>query len=731
MSLKKYLLAGGLSTMLLLGACGNGDGEEAGSEEESTEETGDTESEDGGDEEADASEDEADDSTDDSEEEEDSGSEDDSADSEDDAENDSDTEEDSSDSDNDTDTEDDSSDSEDTSADSGDDSDDESSLEVDSDDEDSTIGIGGDTEDLDEDDTDEEESDEETDEDASEEESNTYVMEQEGFTEEVVYYYIGDEVTRQTSETETDYEAIGVTNEEEAREIIDDLAQEYEDAEGVEHDIEYGEDSFVENTEVNFDEADFSEVSDLAGAEFEGNETADFISMERSEEMLFNSGYELVEGEAVSDAESDSESESASGESSGDESTSGESSGDAIDFSTITGETLSGDDTEMTSMLTGNSGIAELLDNAEESDTDIEEVLKPTEEITTYFAETYMVIHAFGAGSDTPAESDVAGLSAEIDERDGFEVFSRIYDKESGQLLPNIYANPDQFAAFDGNEWIDQTGTAESEEVFYGSYTNLHEAFMESSDLIEVSEDDDYYFLSNIGDEQSLHETFGSIFNVEYTGANTDEMENAVVGIVEKSSGNLIHVAYISTAPGQQNPEETLHIEIAEQIDRYGEFDDDGVTVPDVQENPAPDEKTEESGSYSEEESSGSTQDGLSVGDSAEVNGMTLTVEDVSYTDERNEFAEVDADEVIMVDLSFENNSGDSYLMGSRDMQVMLDGEPAETYPVGDVILDETNDGESTSGSLAYAVTGSPSEIELVFSPLDADDSAVFNINPE
>ena len=84
-----------------------------------------------------------------------------------------------------------------------------------------------------------------------------------------------------------------------------------------------------------------------------------------------------------------------------------------------------------------------------------------------------------------------------------------------------------------------------------------------------------------------------------------------------------------------------------------------------------------------------------------------------------------------MIDLSFENNSGDSYLMGSRDMEIMVDGEPAETYPVGDIILDETEDGESTSGSLAYAVTGDPSEIELVFSPLDAEDSAVFDITPE
>lgn len=685
MSLKKYLLAGGLSTMLLLGSCGNGDEEENSAEEESSEETQDTESEDTGGEDAEASEDSGDDS-----------------DSEDDSE--------------------DAADSENDSEESGDDSDDEDSVDMDNDEDNSSIGIGG-TEDLDEQDIDEESSDDAADEDATSggEQTKTFVLEENGTYNELVYYYVGDEVTRQTSVTEMDYEAIGASNEEEAKELLSEASKEYTDTDGVDHNIEYNEDGFVETTEVNYDEADLKEVAGLDGADFEGEESANFVSMERSEEQLLNSGYELIEGEAVSDADNGSDSESSSEESSA---------GD-IDFSAITGETLTGDDTEITSMFIGNSGIAELLDNAEESDADIEEVLKPSEEITTYFAETYMVIHAFAAGSDTPAESDVAGLSAEIDESDGFEVFSQVYDKESGKLLPNIYANPDQFAAFDGTGWIDQTGTAESDEVFYGSYSNLHEAFMENSDVIDVSEDDDYYFLHNIGDEESLHETFGSIFNVEYTGANTDEMENAVIGIVEKSSGDLVHVAYISTAPGQQNPDEKLHIEIAEQIGNYGGYDDSGVTVPDVQENPAPGEEPEESGSGSEEESSGSTQDGLGVGDSAEVNGMTLIVEDVSYTDERNDYAEVDADEVIMLELSFENNSGDSYLMGSRDMEVMLDGEPAETYPVGDIILDETDDGESTTGTLAYAVTGDPSEIELVFSPLDAEDSAVFNITPE
>src|SRR5699024_1982258 len=148
-------------------------------------------------------------------------------------------------------------------------------------------------------------------------------------------------------------------------------------------------------------------------------------------------------------------------------------SSDDIDFSTINDETLSGDDTEITSMFTLNSGIAELLDNAEESDEDIEEVLKPTDEITSYSSQTSMVIHFFGAGSDTPVDSDATGVTAEIDESDGFEVYAELLDTETGEFTPNIYANDEQLATYDGSGWIDETGRAESEEVYYGSYSNL------------------------------------------------------------------------------------------------------------------------------------------------------------------------------------------------------------------------------------------------------------------
>lgn len=146
----------------------------------------------------------------------------------------------------------------------------------------------------------EESSESGTDEEAAsgEEQSKTFVLEEDGYVNELVYYYIEDEVQRQTSESNITYEALAVANEEEARELLEEEAANYNDVDGVEQNIEYNEDGIVETLEVDYNEADISEISSLEGAEFEedANE-AQFVSMEQSEEQLLSSGYELVEGE--------------------------------------------------------------------------------------------------------------------------------------------------------------------------------------------------------------------------------------------------------------------------------------------------------------------------------------------------------------------------------------------------------------------------------------------------
>lgn len=131
---------------------------------------------------------------------------------------------------------------------------------------------------------------------SDEEESKTFVYEQEGYVNELVYYYIGDEVQRQTSETEMTYEALGVAGEEEAREALDAIGAQYNEVEGVTQSIEYGEEGIVEKLEVDYSVANLGDVVNLEEESFEEDASeADYISMEGSEEQLLDEGYELVE----------------------------------------------------------------------------------------------------------------------------------------------------------------------------------------------------------------------------------------------------------------------------------------------------------------------------------------------------------------------------------------------------------------------------------------------------
>lgn len=133
---------------------------------------------------------------------------------------------------------------------------------------------------------------------SGEEQSKTFIMEEEGYMNELVYYHIDDEVQRQTSESEITYEALAVENEDEARSLLEEESVDYSSVDGVEHSIEYSDDGIVEMLEVDYTVADLGEIANLEGAEFdEEAEDAQFISMEQSEEQLVSAGYELAEDE--------------------------------------------------------------------------------------------------------------------------------------------------------------------------------------------------------------------------------------------------------------------------------------------------------------------------------------------------------------------------------------------------------------------------------------------------
>lgn len=120
----------------------------------------------------------------------------------------------------------------------------------------------------------------------------------------------------------------------------------------------------------------------------------------------------------------------------------------------------------------------------------------------------------------------------------------------------------------------------------------------------------------------------------------------------------------------------------------------------------------------------------LGVGDSYTIDGVTVTVNGVEYTDERNQFYEGHVDSVLLVNITYENNTGDDIAVG-MDFQLYADGEKMETYPV-DSLLGSVSDGRSVTGNIAYGIVGQPKKIELEFEPIFSisGDKGIYDITP-
>lgn len=121
-----------------------------------------------------------------------------------------------------------------------------------------------------------------------------------------------------------------------------------------------------------------------------------------------------------------------------------------------------------------------------------------------------------------------------------------------------------------------------------------------------------------------------------------------------------------------------------------------------------------------------------SVGETTEIDGVSFTLDNASYTDERNEFAEVQADKVLKVDMTIKNNSVEEIPVGG-DVKVYVDGKQAESYPITDGLMDSLSPNREISGSEGFAINGNPEKIELEFQPLTSFSNKryIYDIKPE
>lgn len=131
---------------------------------------------------------------------------------------------------------------------------------------------------------------------------------------------------------------------------------------------------------------------------------------------------------------------------------------------------------------------------------------------------------------------------------------------------------------------------------------------------------------------------------------------------------------------------------------------------------------------------SDAARDGYGIGDDVEVDGVLIRVEDAYYTDERNSISDRQADQVIMIEIYYENNTGEDY-SPAFDFELYFDGTRAESYPVGDIILSSVSDGRNATGTIAYAIMGEPEVVELEYTPLfnifSSEEATIIDVTPE
>ena len=121
----------------------------------------------------------------------------------------------------------------------------------------------------------------------------TLQLDQEGMVSKIAYKAEGDRVIEQTADNIIPYDLLEIADKEEAEAMFEEGVAQYQDVEGVSHSIDYQDDQIVETTKVDFETTDPDDFAELTGAMMEDG-ASDFISLQRSVQMLQEQGYEII-----------------------------------------------------------------------------------------------------------------------------------------------------------------------------------------------------------------------------------------------------------------------------------------------------------------------------------------------------------------------------------------------------------------------------------------------------
>lgn len=128
-------------------------------------------------------------------------------------------------------------------------------------------------------------------------------------------------------------------------------------------------------------------------------------------------------------------------------------------------------------------------------------------------------------------------------------------------------------------------------------------------------------------------------------------------------------------------------------------------------------------------ESAVSESDNYQLGEPVEIDGITVTINDAFMTDERNDTNIIDVSRVLVLDVTYENGTDQTFPAG-RDITLEANGELAHSYELDSVFPAALAPGESLTGQMTYGLVTAPENMVAVFEPLMNSEgkTAIFDI---
>ena len=126
------------------------------------------------------------------------------------------------------------------------------------------------------------------------ESTRTFELEQDGIVTKMVYTTKGDKVTKQTTENIIQYDLAGIPSKVEAQELFAPLVKQFQDIDGVTHDLEYEDSKAIETLAIDYGVANYDDIKRLPGMEFSEDPKDKGVSMKKSIEILESQGFKEV-----------------------------------------------------------------------------------------------------------------------------------------------------------------------------------------------------------------------------------------------------------------------------------------------------------------------------------------------------------------------------------------------------------------------------------------------------